>query len=833
MSLPPDGDPLPSWRPVVQSDVVKRIVQLPEDVVNRIAAGEVVQRPANAVKELLENSLDAGATRISIVAQNGGLASLRIEDNGHGINPEDLPLLCQRFATSKLQQFDDLKSIGTYGFRGEALASLSMVCRVEVTTRRAGSNDTHIAHFREGVLKSSSVLPAGLSAPGTVIKATEMFYSMPQRKAMFQKPAEEYRQVVDVMTKYAVQYPHASFTCRKSVASPPDLSVSPSPDRRATVKQLYGAPLADSLLDATVQSSELNFNACLLFSSLSHFSAKTEVVIFINGRLVLHDALTRMVKQLYAPLLPKKAYPWVFLQLNIDPGSVDVNAHPTKEKVIFLHESEIAERVEAVMAPLLQRSLEQSGALHLKRKLGEAEGGFGVGAADSKKRKPAGEEGERRDEPYAHELVRTDPTVETGALLKYFGPGAGFGSEGGVPGGENLNGVGAGDTDAERLDCVRVLLKRVGKGASTELKAALSASVYVGWVNDRHILLQLGLDLYLVDCCVVTRALFYQLSLTRLAEFKRWVFQPIPVAGLFERCGAVGGAPAVGVLAENREMLSEYFAIDFKTGGPGGAGELCLTALPQVLVGFPPSLRKLAVFVARLAVCVDYTEEMRCVHDVCSELADFYMLDDGVVVPRDVPLVGAKETRQGGEGPPSGGAGNGPGKRETAEAALQRVDTLLVGGDAGGCCGSHTQDGAAGGAAPPLPPSTRPACSVAVPDLVPSDDDEDDGADDPVPLAIRDGTLQSIPTQQPPDIRSSPAAPLVDPTSASDEPDADVVRTSAVACDTSSKTKAWVSRHVLYPAIKTSLLPLKAWTEGRVFKKVADLPTMYKIFERC
>ncbi|WWC90838.1 uncharacterized protein L201_005775 [Kwoniella dendrophila CBS 6074] len=341
----------------------KPIRKLSKDVINQIAAAEIIHRPANAIKELLENSLDAKSTSIKINLKDGGLKSIQIIDNGHGISKNDLPLLCERYSTSKLNKFEDLNSLKTYGFRGEALASISYVSHVEVVTKTKKDGCGWRAHYQDGVLipskSGTSAEPKPSAAnDGTVITAEDLFFNMPLRKRAFKSPSEEYTRVLDVVTKYAIHNPHVAWVCKKAGTSLPDVSTPVDSTTKANIASLYSPSLANELLDiplTTLQPESKLSAQCKgwVSNANSNWARKGGWLLFINNRLVDSTKIKKAIDSLYTAYLPKGASPWVYLSLDIDPAKIDVNVHPTKSEVHFLNEDEMIDALVGVIQTAL------------------------------------------------------------------------------------------------------------------------------------------------------------------------------------------------------------------------------------------------------------------------------------------------------------------------------------------------------------------------------------------------------------------------------------------------------------------------------------------------
>ncbi|XP_043247796.1 DNA mismatch repair protein Mlh1 isoform X2 [Colletes gigas] len=320
-----------------------KIKKLDTVVVNRIAAGEVIQRPANALKELIENSLDAKATNIQIIVKEGGLKLLQIQDNGTGIRKDDLEIVCERFTTSKLQTFEDLQSISTFGFRGEALASISHVALLTITTKTADEKCAYKAPYIDSKLKATPKPCAGNQ--GTTIMIENLFYNVATRRKALSNTCEEFNKITDVVTKYAIHNPMVGFVLKKHGEITPQVRTPHNSTKMSNTRILYGNRISRELLEVELTEESYKFKMHALITNPNYSCKRMVFLLFINNRLVDSSSIRKMLEELYAFYLPKKTHPWCYISLEIDAQNVDVNVHPTKHEVKFLHESSIIERI--------------------------------------------------------------------------------------------------------------------------------------------------------------------------------------------------------------------------------------------------------------------------------------------------------------------------------------------------------------------------------------------------------------------------------------------------------------------------------------------------------
>ena len=310
---------------------------LPDSVANQIAAGEVIQRPASCLKELVENSLDAGATRIQVIVRDAGRTLLQVIDDGSGMSETDARLAFERHATSKIRQAQDLFSLRTMGFRGEALASICAVAQVEMTTRRAEDETGTLLEIHGSDVVRQEVCSCPV---GTNIKVSNLFFNVPVRRKFLKTDQTELRNLLNEFYRIVLVYPKVQFTFVHNDEIMLELPVGTEKQR---IEAIFGNPSRNSYTASLV---EVNTDTELVsirgfVSKPENASRKAEQYFFVNGRYMRHPYFQKAVLTAYSGMLPGEYQPSFFLYFTINPEAIDVNIHPTKTEIKFADEQTI------------------------------------------------------------------------------------------------------------------------------------------------------------------------------------------------------------------------------------------------------------------------------------------------------------------------------------------------------------------------------------------------------------------------------------------------------------------------------------------------------------
>ncbi|XP_073729677.1 DNA mismatch repair protein Mlh1 [Misgurnus anguillicaudatus] len=655
------------------------IRRLDETVVNRIAAGEIIQRPANAIKEMMENCLDAKATNIQITVKEGGLKLIVIQDNGSGIRKEDLEIVCERFTTSKLQTFEDLTSIATYGFRGEALASISHVAHVTITTKTADAKCAYRANYCDGKLKSSPKPCAGNQ--GTLVSVEDLFYNVSTRRKALKSPSEEYSRIVEVVSRYAIHNSGKSFAVKKQGEMVSDVKTLPNASVLDNIRTVFGVAVSRELIEVECEDQKLAFKLKGYISNANYSVKKCILILFINHRLVESSALKKSIETVYSAYLPKNTHPFLYLSLEIAPQNIDVNVHPTKHEVHFLHEDCIIESVQKHIESKLLGS--NSSRTYFTQTLLP-----GLSASTSVV-KASSSSADSQERVYAHQMVRTDSKAQK--LDAFLQP-----SVSSTAAQSRLEKTSSPPTatedvkepdDTELLDAVEVLEPSVNDNPQTDgqgpaedapprkrphvdkkkedltaaalprrriinltsvkelredieqqthkgLQELLQNHSFVGSVNPQWTLVQHQTKLYLLNTTKISQELFYQILIYDFGNFGVLrLSNPAPLydlamlaldseeSGWTEEDGPKEGLAQyiVDFLKQKSEMMEEYFSLEIDDEGK-------LVGLPMLLDNYIPAMEGLPMFILRLATEVNWDREKECFHDFAVECSHFYSI---------------------------------------------------------------------------------------------------------------------------------------------------------------------------------------------------------------
>jgi DNA mismatch repair protein MutL len=528
-------------------------------VVSKIAAGEVIERPASVVKELVENSLDAGASRIEVSIEKGGLAKITVADDGEGMDPEDLQLAIRRHTTSKIATEEDLERITTLGFRGEALASIVEVSRVTITTRARGREEAVRLEVAGGEVLALE--PCG-RAPGTTVEVSELFYNTPARRKYLRSEQAEGYHILRTMKRFVLAQRGVHFALTSDGRSV--LEAPAQRDLRERLALLYGPEFARRLIEVQSEGNLIRVSGLIALPEEGR-ADRQDQFIFVNGRYVRDQAVSFALARAYEGLVKGGKFPPVFLFIELSPELVDVNVHPRKEEVRFTDPRLVqAEVKRAVEAGLLSRQIVP--------KLGEARPG--PGAKATKAIRPGRGRGQLAlRKPLAGQPLGLDLRKELAASAHRPGP---------------------------------ELPAQSGEARPTWK--------ILGQLHNTYILVQTEEGLELIDQHVAHEQVLYERFLAQLQEGE------IPRQRLLIPLALELPREEAELLAAHRELLEERLGIGLE---PFGGGSFIIRDWPQVLAErlTKERAREALEKVSRLLEAGEEPEFAEFVEEVAAELA--------------------------------------------------------------------------------------------------------------------------------------------------------------------------------------------------------------------
>ncbi len=330
---------------------MSRIRLLPETVASQVAAGEVVERPASVVKELVENSIDAGARKIDVVIHRGGISLVRVIDDGCGMDRDDALLSLERHATSKIRSAADLEAIATLGFRGEALPSIASVSRFRLTTREPNAIAGTEIIVNGGKI---DIVRDGGEAPGTQVEVRSLFYNLPVRRKFLRSENTESRNIEHQLHLQSIGHPEIAFTFARDARLVFQLPVTANLIER--IRDLYGTQLLDQLLPIAATNKPRILIRGLIGRAGVSRETRAQQLVFVNGRAIENPLVTTAVREGYHTALMKGQYPVTFLFLDLDPALVDVNVHPAKREVRFRDPNDVRDAIVRNIQQTLERA---------------------------------------------------------------------------------------------------------------------------------------------------------------------------------------------------------------------------------------------------------------------------------------------------------------------------------------------------------------------------------------------------------------------------------------------------------------------------------------------
>jgi len=664
-----------------------QIKRLDEEVVNRIAAGEIIQRPANALKELLENALDAGSTSISVIAKQGGLQLLQITDNGSGIRKDDLSVVCERFTTSKLKEFSDLKSINTYGFRGEALSSISHVAKLTILTKTKNEKCGYKCSYTDGKLIDK---PKPCAAnQGTTLTVEDLFFNVPTRKRVLNKPSEEFQRISDVVSKYAIHNTGVGFSLKKTgdtgtqwSENSKDIRTQANASLEQNIAIIYGSSIEKELIpfDVDQRSGPLSFRASGRVSGVNFNTKKAITLLFINNRLVDSPALKRALDMVYGAYLPNGTHPFIYLSLEIHPANVDVNVHPTKHEVHFLYQDEIVEHIQRSLdSKLMSRNASRTfkaqailpgiymPLIHDKdeNKENRIVKNSSIKPPIAEKHMVRTDSREQKLDKFvtfmkppapkicltdSREIQNQDSSMESITISE-----AASKQTIECPSENNISAVEMTEpvvvsslsepttsnrqlikqrrTDVDRLASIQRLRHNIKTECEPTLRKLISNHSFVGCIDRQFALIQHETSLFIINNPKVTEEMFYQIAINEFGNFDAIRLNPSAPISVIAKLALDNTEESGWTEADGDKSDLANFAEKLLMDKRNMLSDYFslnidengdVLTIPMLLDGYVPFLGNLPIFILRLATEIDYEEEEACFKTIAKELARFY-----------------------------------------------------------------------------------------------------------------------------------------------------------------------------------------------------------------
>jgi DNA mismatch repair protein MLH1 len=540
-----------------------------------------------------------------------------------------------------------LTSIGTYGFRGEALASISHIAHLTVTTKTKDSTCAWRAQYDSGRLappkpgQSADPKPTA-GRQGTQITVEDLFYNVPTRRRAFRSASEEYNKILDVIGRYAVHCDGVAFSCKKHGEASTTISTQSNSSTVERIRQIHGASVANELIEFTSSDENYGYRARGWTTNANYHVKKTTLLLFINHRSVDSTNIRKAIEQTYSTFLPKGGHPFTYLSLDIDPHRVDVNVHPTKREVNFLNEDEIIEKICSdirtklanvdTSRTFMTQTLLPGARIPLITTGSDANNGATNNATTA---------GTPKSRPYENNLVRTDAKLRK--ITSMLPPSAARGNAESVASEETREEMEYESSERESVVCRLVTIKElraeVRDDMHNELTEIFASHTFVGVVDERRRLaaIQGGVKLFLVDYGMICNEYFYQVGLTDFGNFGTIRFNPplnlkelLSLATEHEKASSALASEeddfevdevvelVSAQLIERREMLLEYFSFEISEEGE-------IISIPLLLKGYTPNLAKLPRFLLRLGPHVNWMSEKECFATFLRELASYYV----------------------------------------------------------------------------------------------------------------------------------------------------------------------------------------------------------------